>query len=283
MTSQIAAEPITEPHAEHGEGPVWWPGWGGLRWVDMLKGDVLALETDGVRRMHVGPVAAAIRPRRAGGMVVAVERGFALVDQDGSVRALPEIWSDPSVRMNDGGCDPAGRFYCGSMAYDEATGRGSLYRLDVDGRVSVVLTGVTISNGLAFGPDGAVAYYIDTPTHGVDVFDYDADRGLHDRRRLFGIDPALGSPDGMTVDAEGCLWVAMYGGSAVLRFRPDGTPDGRIDVPVRDVTACTFGGADLDRLFITTSRAGGDTAPMAGAVFAANVGVRGLPAFPYAG
>lgn len=251
--------------------------------MDMLKGDILALETEGVRRIHVGSVAAAFRPRRGGGMVVGVERGFALVDPDDTVQALPEVWSDPSVRMNDGGCDPGGRFYCGTMAYDEATGRGTLYRLDADGEVTVVLTGVSISNGLAFSPDGALAYYIDTPTHGVDVFDYDPDQGLRDRRRLLSIDPDLGSPDGMTVDAEGCLWVAMHGGAAVLRFRPDGAPDGRIEVPVRDVTACTFGGADLDRLFITTSRAGGDTAPMAGAVFAADVGVAGLPALSYAG
>jgi sugar lactone lactonase YvrE len=283
VTRHPAAEPITDPLAEHGEGPVWWAGWGGLRWVDMLKGDVLELAGDGVRRTHVGSVAAAIRPRRGGGMVVGVERGFALVDPDGTVRAAPEVWTDPSVRMNDGACDPDGRFYCGTMAYDEAPGRGSLYRLDTEGRVGVVLTGVTISNGLAFSPDGATAYYIDTPTHGVDVFGYDSDRGLHDRRRLFSIDPDLGSPDGMTVDAEGCLWVAMHGGAAVLRFHPDGTPDARIDLPVRDVTACTLGGRNLDRLFITTSRSGGDTAPLAGALFVAHVGVPGLPALPYAG
>ena len=153
MSNHLAAEPITAPHAEHGEGPVWWAGWGGLRWVDMLQGDVLALEPDGVRRMHIGKVAAAIRPRRGGGMVVGVERGFALVDPDGTVRELPEVWSDPSVRMNDGACDPDGRFYCGTMAYDEAPGRGALYRLDPDGRVSQVFDGVSISNGLAFNPD----------------------------------------------------------------------------------------------------------------------------------
>jgi sugar lactone lactonase YvrE len=278
-----AAEPATEPHANHGEGPVWWAGWGGLRWVDMLAGDVLALEPAGVRRIHVGSVAAAIRPRRAGGMVVAVARGFALTGPDDEVRTLPEIWSDPSVRMNDGGCDPDGRFYCGTMAYDAAPGRGALYRLDLDGEASLVFDGVTISNGLAWSPDGGTAYYIDTPTQGVDAFDYDTERGLYGRRRLLSIPEELGAPDGMTVDAEGALWVAMHGGGAVLRFRPDGTADGRVEVPVRDVTACAFGGPELDRLFITTSRLGGDESPLAGALFRADVGVTGRPALPYGG
>jgi sugar lactone lactonase YvrE len=277
------AEPVTDPIADHGEGPVWWPGWGGLRWVDMLAGDVLALTRDGVRRLPVGTVAAAIRPRRDGGMVAAVERGFALVDPDGAVHAGPEIWSDPAVRMNDGGCDPDGRFYCGSMAYDGAAGRGRLYRLDPDGTTGVVLDGVTISNGLAWSPDGTTAYYIDTPTGGIDAFDYDPAGGLRGRRRLADVPAGLGLPDGLTVDAEGHLWVGMHGGGAVLRWRPDGVLDGRVEVPVRDVTACTFGGPGLATLYITTSRLDGGPEPLAGAVFSAEVGVHGLPALPYAG
>jgi sugar lactone lactonase YvrE len=278
------AEQVTDPIADHGEGPAWWPGWGGLRWVDMLAGDVLALSADGgVERLPVGKVAAAIRPRRDGGMVVAVERGFALVDAAGAVRALPEVWSDDSVRMNDGGCDPDGRFYCGSMAYDASPGRAALYRLDPDGRVTKVFGDATISNGLAWSPDGATAYYVDSATHGVDAFDYDTDRGLHGRRRLVPIPADRGLPDGLTVDASGGLWVAIHGGGAVLRFRPDGTPDGRVTVPVRDVTACTFGGPDLDRLYITTSRHDGDKTPEAGALFSADVGIQGRPALPFAG
>jgi sugar lactone lactonase YvrE len=276
------AEPVTDPCAHHGEGPVWWPGWGGLRWVDMLAGDVLALDPDGVRRIPIGKVAAAIRPRRGGGMVAALERGFALIDPDGAVHALPEIWTDSTVRMNDGACDPDGRFYCGSMAYDAAPGRGRLYRLDPGGAVTVVLSDVTISNGLAWSPDATIAYYIDTPTGGIDAFDYDPAHGLHGRRRLADVPAALGLPDGMTVDAEGHLWVAMHGGAEVLRFRPDGVLDGRVEVPVRDVTASTFGGPALDILYITTSRIGGEPEPLAGAVFRAEVGVTGMPALTYA-
>ena len=138
----MRAEQLTDPVAYHGEGPVWSERWGGLRWVDMLAGDVLSLATDGaVGRRHVGEVAAAIRPRRGGGAVIGVERGFALEEPDGAITTLDELWGDPSVRMNEGGCDPDGRFYCGSMAYDQRPGAASLYRLDPDGSVHVVLEG----------------------------------------------------------------------------------------------------------------------------------------------
>src|SRR5262249_31766923 len=144
-------------------GPIWDGVASCVRWVDMLNGDVLSMTTDGtVSRRHVGTVAAAIRPRAQGGLVVGVERGFALLDSAlATVTPLPEVWSDPCVRMNDGACDPQGRFYCGSMAYDNAAGRGALYRLDPDHTVATVLTEVTISNGLAWRADGRTALYVD--------------------------------------------------------------------------------------------------------------------------
>jgi sugar lactone lactonase YvrE len=277
----MRAEPVTGPVAFHGEGPVWSARWGGLRWVDMLAGDVLQLGDDGsVARTHVGEVAAALRPRRGGGAVIGVRRGFVLEEPDGSLRALPELWSGDDIRMNDGGCDPDGRFYCGTMAYDETPGAGSLYRLAADLTVDLVLAGVTISNGLEWSPDGTQAYYNDTPTHEISVFDYD---GELRHRRLFA--SVVKSPDGLTVDAEGGVWVALYDGRAVLRFDAAGRLDARIDLPAGRVTACTFGGPDLDRLFITTSREGlapGDE-PAAGSLYAAQPGVRGRPAREFAG
>jgi sugar lactone lactonase YvrE len=277
----MRAEAVTGPVAYHGEGPVWSAGWGGLRWVDMLAGDVLRLAGDGgVERRHVGEVAAALRPRRGGGAVFGVRRGFALEQPDGSLRPLPELWSGDEVRMNDGGCDPDGRFYCGSMAYDHRTGGGALYRLDPDGSVAVVLEGVTISNGLEWSPDGTRAYYVDTPTREISVFDYDGE--LRDRRPFARTEA---HPDGLTLDAEGGVWVALYDGRAVLRFAPDGTRDAQVDVPAGHVTACTFGGERLDRLFITSSREGlapGEE-PAAGSLYAADPGVRGLPAREFAG
>jgi sugar lactone lactonase YvrE len=199
----VRAEQVTDAVAFHAEGPVWSDRWGGLRWVDMLAGDVLSLAADGtIRRRHVGRVAAALRPRETGGAVIAVERGFALEDADGTLTPLDPVWSDPGVRMNEGGCDPDGRFWCGSMAYDQAPGAAALYRLDPDGHVHTEVKGVTVSNGVDWSPDGSLAYYDDTATHRVDVFDHDRDTGLTSRRPFLRL-PDDGNPDGLTVDAEG--------------------------------------------------------------------------------
>jgi sugar lactone lactonase YvrE len=262
---------------------VWSARWGGLRWFDMLAGDVLSLlDGGGIERRHVGEVAAALRPRRGGGAVIGVRRGFALEDPDGSVTHLPELWSGDDVRMNEGTCDPDGRFLCGTMAYDERPGAGSLFRLDPDRTITVVLEGVTISNGLEWSPDGTRAYYVDTPTREISVFDYDGAGELHDRRPFASVDAM---PDGLTVDADGGVWVALYDGRAVQHFGPDGTRGAQVRVPQGRVTACTFGGEDLDRLFITTSREGLSPAeePSAGSLHVADVGVRGLPAREFAG
>ncbi|WP_199432354.1 SMP-30/gluconolactonase/LRE family protein [Qaidamihabitans albus] len=279
-------ERVNAPVAEHGEGPVWFARRGSLAWVDMLRGDVLTLDADGATgRWHVGTVAAALRPRTRGGAVLALERGFALADElGGPVRDMDPLWTDETVRMNDGGCDPDGRFYCGSMAYEKRTGAGALYRLDPSGSAERVLSGVTVSNGFAFSPDGGTAYYVDTPTGGIDAFDYDHDRGLTGRRRLVDV-ASPGQPDGLTVDEEGHLWIALWGGSAVHRYRTSGALDAVVELPVSQVTACAFGGAELDRLYVTTSRQGADLGaqPTAGALFAAVPGVRGLPPLPFSG
>ena len=282
----MRAEQVTDAVAYHGEGPVWSERWGGLRWVDMFAGDVLSLAADGkIAREHVGDLAAAVRPRRGGGAVLGVERGFALQDRDGTVEALPELWDDPNLRMNEGGCDPEGRFYCGSMAYDKQPGAGALYRLDPDGSVTVVLDGLTVSNGLEWSPDGSRAYYNDTDTYRTDVFEYDAESGLTGRRPFVEVPADVGRPDGLTVDAEGGVWVAINRGGAVHRYTPEGDLDTVVEVPARKVTACTFGGQQLDQLFITTSREdlepGED--PLAGSVFRADPGIRGLPAREFAG
>jgi sugar lactone lactonase YvrE len=283
----MKAEQITGADAEHGEGPVWSPSWGGLRWVDTFAGDLLALGDDGtVIKRHLDRAIGALRPRAGGGMVVALERRFALTGPaDEEPRPLDELWDTPGVQFNDGGTDPQGRFYCGSMAVDNTPGAGSLYRLDPDGSVRIVLREITVSNGIGWSPDGGTVYYIDTPTMRVDAFDHDPYRGLSGRRPLVHFDPADGVPDGLAVDADGHLWVAMHRGGTIHRYRPDGTFDGLVEVPVRNVTACTFGGLRLDQLFITTSRRGmGDAAePAAGALFRADVGVTGLPAAPFAG
>jgi sugar lactone lactonase YvrE len=249
----------------------------------MLAGDVLMLSADGaVSRRHVGHIAAALRPRRKGGAVIGIERGFALEDADGSLTQLEELWRDDGTRMNEGACDPDGRFYCGSMAYDKQTGAGALYRLDPNRSVEVVLEGVTISNGLDWSPDGSLAYYNDTATGQVDVFDYGREEGLRNRRRFVSTDAR---PDGLTVDADGGVWVAFSNGGAVRRYSPNGALDAVVELPVTKVTACTFGGEGLETIFITTSREdlAEDVEPQAGSLFRALPGVTGQRAREFAG
>ena len=280
----MRAEQLTDPVAYHGEGPVWSPRWGGLRWVDMLAGDVLSLRSDGeIERRHVASIAAAIRPRRDGGAVIGVERGFAIETAEGEVTIGEELWTDAGIRMNEGGCDPDGRFYCGSMAYDKRPGGGKLYRLDGSGDVDVVLDSVTISNGLEWSPDGSLAYYNDTATERVDVFDYETASGLTARRSF--VDLAPERPDGLTVDSEGGVWVALSSGGGVRRYTSEGVLDEVVEVAARKVTACTFGGPDLAQLFVTTSREGLEAGedPLAGSLFTCSPGVAGIPVREFAG
>jgi sugar lactone lactonase YvrE len=280
----VPVEQITGPVAFHGEGPVWSERWGGLRWVDMLAGDILSLRNDGaIDRRHVATVAAAVRPRRQGGSVIGVERGFALEDADGTLTHMQDLWSDDRVRMNEGGCDPDGRFYCGSMAYDQRPGAAKLYRLDPDGSVHVVLEDLTVSNGLDWSPDGSRAYHNDTATYRIDVFDYDGESGLSRKRVFAATEPYR--PDGLTVDGEGGVWVALSNGGAVRHYAADGALDEVIELPSKKVTACTFGGPRLAELFITTSQENVDVDadPLAGSLFRAKPGVTGLPVREFAG
>lgn len=281
----MRAEQLTDPITYHGEGPVWFAREQRLHWVDMLAGDVLTLALDGtINRRHVGSVVAALRPRSRGGAVLGLERGFALEEPDGSIQVLPEIWLSPTIRMNEGGCDPQGRFYCGSMAYDQSPGAAKLYLLDEQLQVHTVMEGVTISNGLDWSPDGSRAYYNDTATGQIAVFDYDPEHGLQHHRKFVDI-PEGGQPDGLTVDAEGGVWTAIANQGVVHRYRPDGSLDEIIELPVTKVTACTFGGEHLDRLYITTSQEHIDTEaePRSGALFYVDPGVTGQPVREFSG
>jgi sugar lactone lactonase YvrE len=259
--------------------------------VDMMAGAVVDLSSlESPRRYDVGsPVAAVVRPRTGGGFVTATERGFALFDENFTFEGrLPDVVDDGGIRLNEGGCDPRGRFYCGSMAYKETPGAGTLYRLEPDGSVSTALEGVTISNGLQWSHDGSLAYYIDTPTRRVDIFDFDgSDGSFHNRRPLVELgDDVAGAPDGMAIDADGGLWVALWGGGAVRRYDAEGTLTEVVDVPgVTHTSAAAFGGPELGTLYITSSRQHlpEDAEPQAGAVFAVQPGVRGAALHQYAG
>lgn len=272
---------FTDPVANHGEGPCWSPTWGGLRFVDMLEGDLLTVVGNSIHRLHTGSkVAAFVRPRQNGGFVVGLERGLGIADDPfGPVSALPEMWSDPDIRMNEGATDPWGNLYCGSMSYSRIPNAGTLWRVGLE--TEVVLPEVTTSNGLDFAPDHAHAYYNDTAVRATDVFD--VVRGDLTNRRTFH--EAVGtSPDGLTVDSEGNVWVALNRVGRVRLYSPTGEMLGEWDLPVRGVTALTLGGDDMRDLFVTTSRNGlDDPEPEAGAVFHARVEVPGKPVTPWLG
>lgn len=276
-------EQVTDALAYHAEGPVWSPEWGGLRWVDMLAGDLLTLRDDGsVDRLHVGTVAAFVRPRTRGGYVVGLERGLGLADgPDELPTPLEPLWTDPAVRMNEGGCDPAGNLYAGSMAYEKTEGAARLYRVAPDLTTRTVLGSVTISNGIDFTPDGSRAYYDDTATGATDVLDV-VDGELTNRRRFHA--PEDGHPDGLTVDSAGNVWVALNGAGRVRCLSPAGDVLTEVRLPVRLATACTLGGPDLRDLYVTTSREDlDDPEPEAGAVFRVRVDVPGRPVLPFGG
>jgi sugar lactone lactonase YvrE len=188
--------------------------------------------------------------------------------------------------MNDGACDSRGRFWAGTMHLDCVTCAGSLYRLDVTGEVHVMCRDVTISNGIAWSPDDSLMYYVDTPTLGIDAFDYEPETGaIAGRRRIATIEDGAGSPDGLVVDAEGCIWVALWEGWALRRYGPDGTHLATVEVPASRVTKPAFGGESLTDLYITTARPEEPDAaqPHAGGLFLARPGVRGLAAHAFNG
>lgn len=280
---------VGDPAVDHGEGAFWDAATGTLRHVDMLAGDLLTVAGEGasVDRTPIADVLSVIRRRRGGGFVAAVERGFALLDDDLAVVQRIPAFDDPAVRMNEGACDAAGRFFCGSMAYDMRPGGGRLYRLDPDLSVHVALEDVSIPNGLVWTDAGTTALHADTLTREIRAYDYDPDRGTFGASRVFVRfdDEAPGAPDGMALDEEGGLWVAMWGGGAVHRYDSAGRLDQVLPLPVTNPTSCAFGGNDDPVLYVTTSRQGiaAGEEPLAGLVAALPSSVRGAPVFTFAG
>lgn len=284
----VMAEQLTEPLAYHAEGAVWYPGWGGLKWVDMLAGDILSLDgvTGAVDRFSVGsPVVAAVRPRTGGGFLAVTEREFTLWKDGEREWSSPALWSDGERRFNEGGCDPEGRMLCGSLSYKGEAGQGEVFRLNLDGTTERLWGEVTTSNGLSFNSDGTRMYYVDTRTRRVDVFDYEEGELVNRRPLVSFTDAVVGNPDGIWVDALDGVWIALYGGSAVHHYSSAGVLEDVIELPVTKITSCTFGGEKLETLFITTTREKLEPGeqPIAGSIFTAEVGVRGLPVRPFAG
>jgi sugar lactone lactonase YvrE len=281
MTVEVA---IRE-HATLGEGPTWDADAQRLIWIDILGSRVHTYEPGSGRRtvlvteQHVG----AAKPRTGGGLVLNLRDGVALYDPeepDGFRWLHREVV--PGRRANDAAVAPDGSLWAGTMRYDEAPGGGNLARFTADGTVEVVLDDVAVSNGTGWSPDGSRMYYIDSPTRRIDVFDIGDDQRPVNRRQLAAIEDGAGFPDGLTVDADGCVWVALWDGAAVRRYTPSGELDRVLPLPVRRPTACAFGGSDLTDLYITTARTGlEEPHPMSGSVLVVPGAGKGLvqPAF----
>lgn len=283
MTTTLHADLVLDARADLGEGPAWDTRDGCLLWVDIPRGRLHRFHPDsGVDEVHeLGTMPGAVAPHADGGYVLAIERGFAQLRDDDMV-LLADL-ARPGLRMNDGTCAPDGAFWAGTMAVAKTPGAGTLYRLAPDGTVEIKLTEVTISNGLAFTPDGARLYYIDTPTLRVDLFDVTPGQDLLRRRPFVEFPAGHGRPDGLTLDNDGCVWVALFREGAVHRYTPDGVLDLVVELPIRYPTSCAFGGPCGDTLFITSAQAPPDArgSRLDGGLFAIRPGVSGPAAFAY--
>jgi sugar lactone lactonase YvrE len=292
-TAPFEVEVVVDGQDEVGEGPIWHDSEHQLIWVDITRNLIHRLDpvTNHKESIDVGQPVGAVAPRATGGLIAAVRDGFGLISTTAErLEMLAEVEADNSGnRMNDGKCDSAGRFWAGTMAYDLTPRAGALYRLNTDHSVVKVLEEITLSNGLGWSPDDTSMYFVDSATNGVDVFDYEADSGeVRNRRRLIDIPQGLGMPDGMTLDAEGFIWVALWGGWSIRRYAPDGTPDLVIELPASQITSSAFGGKDLSELYITSAAYELPEhelrkQPHAGALFRCRPGTLGRPAHVFEG
>ena len=273
-----------------GECPRWDAATGRLLWVD-IEAHALHLfdpASGEDRSILFDDRVGAAAPTTDGRVLVALADRLVMVDlDDESVRTLIEIPHGDGLRLNDGVCDAAGRLWVGSLALDYAPGRGALYRYSSDDGLECVLEDVTISNGIGWSLDGRTMYYIDSMAYRVDAFDFDLATGeISGRRPFVVIERGAGIPDGLAVDDEGGIWVALWGRAAIRRYSPHGELERVVDVPADNVTACCFGGDDGRSLYITTASVElpderRSMQPHAGSVFVTDVDVSGPPAQPF--
>ena len=278
--------------SQWGEGPIWWGN--SLFYVDIAGNKLLRLKphTSEETIWEIGERIGTIVPSEDDDKVIyAGDTGYVRFNlKTGSKTTLadPEASMRGKNRFNDGKCDPAGRFWAGTISMIKDTGSANLYCLDTDGSLSLKVSGVTNSNGICWTADATKMFYIDTPTQNVRAYDYDLESGAISNARVV-IDTAAhgynSSPDGMTIDADGMLWVAFCHGACVVRFDPQKDKEiQRVDLPCIETTACTFGGENLDRLFVTTGIKADLDEPNAGKVFVIDgLGVKGVPAFAFKG
>lgn len=284
---------VLDAKATLGEGALWHPTEHVLYWID-IEGKALHLfdpETKKNTCFLVDERVGTVVPVATGGALVALQNGIQHIDiKTGELTFLCNPIEASDIRFNDGKCDPEGRFWVGTMALDTREGAAVLYRMETDGSIQLVLNNLTISNGIVWTSDKKNMYFTDTPTQKIKAFDYDNASGEISRERtVVDIPKEDGSPDGMTIDADGNIWVALHGGGAIVCYNPaTGKQLHKIKVPCPQTTSCAFGGRELDTLYITTGREGLDEDqlkeyPQSGGLFAVKPGVKGVVANFYKG
>jgi len=284
----VTAEPVGDVAAVLGEGPYWRPEDDALLWVDVVRGHLhmTRVQLGETITVELDTVSAAF-PAVGGGIITAGGHRLMLratrPGEDWAGRIIAEAPARDGVRFNDASVDPAGRVWVGSMDIKEKEPLGTLYRLDSGGTLTAVVKGATVSNGIGWSPDGTRMYYNDSPLRRIDMFDYDQATGEAYQGRMFAdLSGADGFPDGLTVDADGHVWVAMFAGGALRRFTPAGHQDAVIPLPVSQPTSCAFGGPGMADLFVTTayrdlSEAQRAAEPLAGRLLRLRPGPVGLP------
>jgi sugar lactone lactonase YvrE len=279
------------------ESALWSPREKALYWLDQMRPEIHRLDPatgkDVKFDLDLPPQLGGLVPHKDGGMALAAADGITVLSPDMKDRrtlANP-IAGMPHVSFNDAKCDRQGRLWAGTTDRLETEAIGQLYRIDADGQTTSFAEGFVCSNGPSFSPDGRVMYHTCSHERVIHAYDIDLRTGQASNRRLFAtVDPSAGVPDGSTVDAEGYLWSTHWGGWRITRYAPDGRIDREVELPVKNVTSCAFGGDNLDTLFATTAsiefdngrwvfmdKAGFDAAPMTGGIFAIDVGVKGIP------
>ena len=281
---------VADVKAILGEGPAWAPRENALYWVDINGRRIFRLRDGATRSWDTPMKIGSICPREQGGFVVGTENGLAFTEQPFTQF---DLFADPDAafpdnRFNDGKTDREGRYWAGTMDNRERQASGTLYRLDANRRLAAIDSGYRVTNGPAFSPEGRTMYHSDTALQLIYAFDLDADGGAANRREFLRFGKGDGFPDGMTVDADGCLWVAFWDGWCIRRFSPSGERLQEIKTPVQRPTSVAFGDTDLKTLFITSARRDLqgtelDAQPLAGGLFAADVGVAGIAERPFRG
>jgi xylono-1,5-lactonase len=291
MADDSSPRCVADVHAVLGEGPVWVARERALYWVDIKGLKIFRLDEEGQllewpTRMRVGSIA----PRKSGGFIAGTEDGIAAVNLEQrrfDIIDNPEA-DQPGNRFNDGKLDRQGNFWAGTMDDNERADSGTLYRVRPDLKVETIDRGYRVTNGPAFSPDGSIMYHNDSARQLTYRFEIGSDGAARDRSVFLQFKQGEGFPDGMTVDAEGCLWIALWDGWSVRRYSPDGEWLESIKMPVARPTSCAFGGRDLDKLYVTSASIGLDEEaiemqPNAGGLFIVTPGVQGIADVPFAG